>query len=75
LSACIIRTARVHTGIPCVERELKELGREFKAKCGAGGTGKDGVMEIQGDHRHILLEELYLPDLREQIRLKIRRGP
>ena len=48
----------VITGIPGGEAELKELGRQLKAKCGAGGTLKNGVIEIQGDHRQVLLEEL-----------------
>jgi translation initiation factor 1 len=48
----------VITGLPLNEAELKELGRQLKAKCGAGGTVKDGVIEIQGDHRDLLLEEL-----------------
>jgi translation initiation factor 1 len=30
---------------------LAELGRELKAACGSGGTVKDGVIEIQGEHR------------------------
>jgi len=46
------------TGVPLDETGLKELGRQLKAKCGAGGTVKDGVIEIQGDHRDLLLEEL-----------------
>lgn len=48
----------VITGVPLDERELKELGSQLKAKCGAGGTVSDGVIEIQGDHRDVLLEEL-----------------
>jgi translation initiation factor 1 len=48
----------VITGIPLDETELKELAKQLKAKCGAGGTVKDGVIEIQGDHREVLLEEL-----------------
>ena len=48
----------VITGVPLEDAELKELGRRLKAKCGAGGTVRDGVIEIQGDHRDVLLEEL-----------------
>lgn len=31
------------------ERRLEAMAREFKAACGAGGTVKNGVIEIQGD--------------------------
>jgi len=37
---------------------LAQLGRDLKAACGSGGTVKDGVIEIQGDHRDLLAAEL-----------------
>ncbi len=46
------------TGLPLGEDGLKELARELKQKCGTGGTVKDGAIEIQGDHRDMLVEEL-----------------
>ncbi len=48
----------VITGIALDEAGLKELATGLKQKCGAGGTVKDGVIEIQGDHRDRLVEEL-----------------
>ena len=46
------------TGVPLPVDELKLLAKELKQKCGTGGTLKDGVIEIQGDHRDILIELL-----------------
>lgn len=43
------------TGIPLAEKELKAYAKTLKAKCGTGGTVKDGVVEIQGDQRDLLL--------------------
>ncbi|HEY8357662.1 MAG TPA: translation initiation factor Sui1 [Ramlibacter sp.] len=37
-------------GIPLDEAALAALGKELKAACGSGGTVKDGVIEVQGDH-------------------------
>lgn len=39
------------TGIPQTGAELKVLLKALKQRCGTGGTVKDGVLEIQGDHR------------------------
>ncbi len=45
-------------GLPLDEEELKRLAGELKKKCGSGGTIKDGVIEIQGDHREVLVAAL-----------------
>ena len=48
----------VITGIPLAPEELKTLAKILKQKCGSGGTVKDGAIEIQGDHRELLLSLL-----------------
>jgi translation initiation factor 1 len=37
---------------------LAGLGRQLKAACGSGGTVKDGIIEVQGDHRERVIELL-----------------
>jgi translation initiation factor 1 len=51
-------TVIVISGIPLADAELKVLAGALKKKCGCGGTIKDGIVEIQGDHRELLLKEL-----------------
>jgi len=48
----------VLTGIPLTGDALKELAQRLKQRCGAGGTVKDGSVEIQGEHRDFLASEL-----------------
>ena len=48
----------VVTGLPLAPADLKALAGRLKARCGTGGTVKDGVIEIQGDHRDTLVAEL-----------------
>ncbi len=46
------------SGFTLPEEELKALAKKLKALCGSGGTVKQGIIEIQGDHRELLKREL-----------------
>jgi translation initiation factor 1 len=46
------------TGVPLDDAGIKALAKRLKQQCGTGGTVKDGVIEIQGDHRDLLVGEL-----------------
>jgi len=46
------------TGVPLPLEGLEALAKQLKQRCGAGGAVKDGVIEIQGDHRDVLALEL-----------------
>lgn len=48
----------VITGIPFPLPELTALCTHLKKKCGSGGAVKDGIIEIQGDHRDTVMGEL-----------------
>ena len=44
------KTVTLVKGLALEPGALAVLGRQLKAACGAGGTARDGVIEIQGDH-------------------------
>lgn len=46
------------TGLRLAPEPLEALCRELKQRCGAGGSVKAGVVELQGDHREVVLAEL-----------------
>jgi translation initiation factor 1 len=48
----------VITGLGLSGAALTELASALKKRCGSGGTIKDGRLEIQGDHRDLLVTEL-----------------
>ena len=37
---------------------LNALGKQLRSACGSGGTVKDGVLEVQGDHCDRIITEL-----------------
>jgi translation initiation factor 1 len=41
-------------GLALNQLELNTLAKELKAKCSSGGAVKDGIIEIQGDHRPLI---------------------
>lgn len=45
-------------GLPLDDAALTTLAKQLKAACGSGGTAKDGVIEIQGDHLDKVLDWL-----------------
>ena len=52
------KTVTTISGVPLPEPELRELAGELKRTCGTGGSAKAGEIEIQGDHRDRLAQEL-----------------
>ncbi|HKU15776.1 MAG TPA: stress response translation initiation inhibitor YciH [Steroidobacteraceae bacterium] len=48
----------VITGLGLPPNELEALATELKKRCGSGGSSGAGRIEIQGDHRERLVEEL-----------------
>ncbi|MES2150808.1 MAG: translation initiation factor Sui1 [Pseudomonadota bacterium] len=37
---------------------LAAMGKQLRSACGSGGTVKDGVIEVQGDHCELIMETL-----------------
>jgi len=48
----------VISGLPLAAADLEALAGRLKRLCGAGGRVRDGVIEIQGEHRDRLVAEL-----------------
>ena len=52
------KTVTTVSGFQINADELKNLATQLKRRCGTGGSVKDGVIIIQGDHRDTLVAEL-----------------
>jgi len=35
--------------------ELQAVGAELRRRCATGGTAKNGIVELQGDHRNVVI--------------------
>lgn len=46
------------TGLPLSLADVEALAAKLKKRCGSGGTVRDGIIEIQGDHREVIVAEL-----------------
>jgi translation initiation factor 1 len=52
------KVVTVVTGLPLAHAELATLATRLKKRCGTGGTVKDGIIEIQGEHRDVIVAVL-----------------
>ncbi|MBI9086937.1 MAG: translation initiation factor Sui1 [Desulfobacterales bacterium] len=52
------KTATLVCGLSLNEHDLKQLARKLKTLCGTGGSVKNGMIVIQGDHRQTLLNAI-----------------
>lgn len=48
-------------GVGGTDAELRALAKKLKGHCGSGGTVREGIIEIQGDHREAV--QRYLDSL------------
>ena len=52
------KAATTVSGVPLDDAGLRELAGRLKKRCGVGGAVKDGVIELQGDHRDVVVAVL-----------------
>jgi len=52
------KTVTLVRGLPLDAAALAALGKRLRSACGTGGTAKDGVLEVQGDHSERVVELL-----------------
>ena len=52
------KTVTLVKNLTLSENDIKALAKKLKQTCGSGGTIKNGVIEIQGEHRKRIAEKL-----------------
>ncbi len=49
------RASHVTTVHGLLAHETDAIGKELRRRCGTGGTTKNGIVELQGDHRDTII--------------------
>jgi len=62
------KTVTVIEGIDVNDIDIDDLARTLKTKCAAGGTAKEGRIELQGDHKKKVKETLESMGFRTEVR-------
>ena len=52
------KTVTLVSGLALDALALAQLGKQLRTACGSGGTVKDGVIEVQGDHCEQVMQAL-----------------
>ena len=52
------KAVTVVRGVGLPPDQLADLGKQLRTSCGSGGTVKDGVIEVQGDHAERVVDLL-----------------
>jgi translation initiation factor 1 len=55
-------------GIDANDIDINDLAKKLKNKCAAGGTAKDGKIELQGDHKKKVKEALESMGFKTEVR-------
>ena len=61
------KTVTTVSAFQLADDELENLATQLKRRCGAGGSVKDGIIIIQGDHRDTLITELKIRGFKAKI--------
>ena len=61
------KTVTTVSAFQLADDELKNLATQLKRRCGTGGSVKDGIIIIQGDHRDTLITELKIQGFKAKI--------
>ncbi|MGD0816848.1 MAG: stress response translation initiation inhibitor YciH [Methanomassiliicoccales archaeon] len=62
------KTVTVIEGIDSNDIDINDLAKKLKNKCAAGGTAKDGKIELQGDHKKKVKDALESMGFKTEVR-------